>query len=314
MKQTTLRIYLFIESAFRNEDFHHAVEHRIFEHESIRELENEEHTSISAFAHVTGIFFKIVSAKWGEEEILRAFSSVLEGEIPNFSPEEQKRFQSELREREFDKRDDLVESSPFKSELESSVPNPVVRFSDFITRKSVVIVINGETEYRETRYAKPNDLPVLTGIGANGTGKEFHLVAFHKYARPEDSLYAAMYSEFVRARLRDRFSKNGKVYDIWASLYNEAGYAHSGFYWNFGRKRKFTFKNEDLDINEQAFERFKKVVSFDTKTGHEDGYFALNAIVGIDPKRETEALEDLTYKGFLKFLMESGAVLRLYCR
>ncbi len=99
MSEGITTVHLYLESAFRNEDFHHAVEHRFFEHEVIKDFENEEHTSISAFAHVTGIYFKIVTQKWSSGEIFKTFEAVLNGNIPPFSKEEAARFESELRER-----------------------------------------------------------------------------------------------------------------------------------------------------------------------------------------------------------------------
>lgn len=99
MLKSITTVHLYLESAFRNEDFHHTVEHRFFEHEVIKDFENEEHTSISAFAHVTGIYFKIVTQKWSSGEIFKTFEAVLNGNIPPFSKEEAARFESELRER-----------------------------------------------------------------------------------------------------------------------------------------------------------------------------------------------------------------------
>lgn len=95
MQPHTTRIFVFLESMYCSEDFHHAVEHRFFEHESIKNLENEEHTSISAYAHVTGILFKIITARWSKEYVMRVFDEILSDIIPPFSPEEQKRFLQE---------------------------------------------------------------------------------------------------------------------------------------------------------------------------------------------------------------------------
>lgn len=115
------------------------MEHRFFEHEAARALENEEHTSISAFAHITGIYFRIVTQRWSSEEILKTFEEILNDEAPPFSKEERRRFEAEIRERKQDESGDLVESSTFKQDLEAPVPKNMGRFSDFVIRRSAVV-------------------------------------------------------------------------------------------------------------------------------------------------------------------------------
>lgn len=314
MSEGIITVHLYLESAFRNEDFHHAVEHRFFEHEAIRDFENEEHTSISAFAHVTGIYFKIVTQKWSSGEIFKTIESVLSGDIPPFSKEEAARFESELRERKRDEENDLVESSTFKKELESPVLENASKFSDFVIRRSAVVCEGADMKYFETRH---HDTPSVRPFGkarVEGSGTEFHLVFFHLLGKPEDSLYEAIHTEFVRTYLKNRFVKDGGSYDIWSSLYNEAGYSHAGHYWQVERKVAFSFETSDIEIDRAEFEHFKKVVAFDTKVGCSQGHYALNAIVGLDPKKESEALESLNYEGFLEFLKSSGGGMGLDCR
>lgn len=69
MPNTTLRIFVFIETSFRSEDLNHALERRFFENPAILALEDDSHTSISAYAHVTGILFKITTVKHSESRV-----------------------------------------------------------------------------------------------------------------------------------------------------------------------------------------------------------------------------------------------------
>lgn len=98
-----LRIYIFVESAYQNESLHHAIEHRFFEHDSIRVLENGEHTELSAYAHITGILFKIKTIKYSKQEILDIYDKAFSEVIPMFSEGEQMRFLQEEKERSFDR-------------------------------------------------------------------------------------------------------------------------------------------------------------------------------------------------------------------
>ncbi len=198
--------------------------------------------------------------------------------------------------------------------MESPVLENVSKFSDFVIRRSAVVCEGADVKYFETRYHNAPSVRPFGKAGIEGRGTEFHLVFFHLLGKPEDSLYEAIHTEFVRTYLKNRFVKDGGSYGIWSSLYNEAGYSHTGHYWQVERKVAFSFETSDVKIDRMEFERLKRVVAFETKVGHSQGLYALNAIVGLDPKRESEALDSLNYEGFLEFLKSSGGGVRLDCR
>lgn len=208
MSNTTLRIFIFIETSFRSEDFNHALEHRFFENSAVLSLEDDSHTSISAYAHVTGIVFKITTVKHSESRVMKTFDAAFNGEIPNFSEEERKRFEQELKEREFDKEDDLVESCPFGQEFETKIPTGIKKFSDVIVRKSVCVWKNGTTSYSQKRFASSVPLPTLPRSATSCRGEEIHLVTCHRIESATDSAYQAIWAEYVRKYLKETYSRN----------------------------------------------------------------------------------------------------------
>lgn len=222
MPQTTLRIFIFIETNFRSEDLNHSLEHRFFENPAILALEDDSHTVISAYAHVTGILFKITTVKHSESEILKTFDVAFSGDIPNFSEKERKRFEQELKEREFDKEADLVESCPFRQEFETGTPAEIRRFSDVIARQSVCVWKNGTTAFMEKRFSASNPLPLMHRTKTSARGKEFHLITCHRVTGAEDSAYQTIWVEYVRNYLKAKCSRTREAYDIWTNAYNEA--------------------------------------------------------------------------------------------
>ena len=154
MHQSSLRIYLFIESVYHNEDIHHTIEHRFFEHPAIRVLEDPAHTELTAFAHMTGILFIIKTIKHTEKEILDTYNQVLSDVIPEFSDEQEKRFDQEAQERSFQNKNDFVESTGYELKQEWQLPliESIATFSHLVARKSVVTWHDGKTKYTEKRY------------------------------------------------------------------------------------------------------------------------------------------------------------------
>lgn len=222
MTNSTLRIFIFIETSFRSEDFNHALEHRFFENEAVLALEDDSHTVISAYAHVTGILFKVTTVRHSEEEILKVFNAAFENGIPNFTPEERKRFEQELKEREFDQEGDLVESCPFGQEFETEIPIGIRKLSDVIVRKSVCAWKNGVATYSQKRLAPSAPLSALPHSATSCRGEAFHLVTCHRVENATDSAYQTIWTEYVRNHLKKKYSETGDSYDIWASTYNEA--------------------------------------------------------------------------------------------
>lgn len=208
MSNTTLRIFIFIETSFRSEDFNHALEHRFFENPAILALEDDSHTSISAYAHVTGILFKITTVKHSESLVMKTFDTAFNGEIPNFSEEERKRFEQELKEREFDKEDDLVESCPFGQEFETEIPTGIEKFSDVIVRQSVCVWKNGTTSYSQKRFAPSIAIPALPKATMSCRGEEFHLAICHRVENATDSALQTIWTEYVRKHLKETYSRN----------------------------------------------------------------------------------------------------------
>lgn len=208
MSNTTLRIFIFIETNFRSEDFNHALEHRFFENSAVLALEDDSHTVISAYAHVTGILFKITTVRHSEDRVMKIFNAAFNGDIPNFSEEERKRFEQELKEREFGKEDDLVESCPFGQEFETKIPTGIKKFSDVIVRKSVCVWKNGTTSYSQKRFASSVPLPTLPRSATSCRGEEIHLVTCHRIENATDSAYQAIWAECVRKYLKETYSRN----------------------------------------------------------------------------------------------------------
>ncbi len=208
MQNTTLRIFIFIETNFRSEDFNHALEHRFFENPAILALEDDSHTSISAYAHVTGILFKITTVRHSEDRVMKTFDAAFNGDIPNFSEKERKRFEQELKEREFDKEDDLVESCPFRQEFETDIPQRIQRFSDVIVRQSVCVWKNGTTSYSQKRFVPSTAVRALPHSTTSCQGEEFHLVTCHRVENATDSAYQTIWAEYVRKHLKEKYSRN----------------------------------------------------------------------------------------------------------
>lgn len=208
MPHTTLRIFIFIETSFRSEDFNHALEHRFFENPAILALEDDSHTVISAYAHVTGILFKITTVKHSEVQVMKIFNAAFNGEIPNFSEKERKRFEQELKEREFDKEGDLVESCPFGQEFETEIPTGIEKFSDVIVRQSVCVWKNGTTSYSQKRFAPSIVLPALQKATTSCRGKENHLVTCHRVETATDSAHQTIWAEYVRKSLKETYARN----------------------------------------------------------------------------------------------------------
>lgn len=208
MPNTTLRIFIFVETSFRSEDFNHALEHRFFENSAVLALEDDSHTVISAYAHVTGILFKITTVKHSEERVMKTFDAAFSGDISNFSEEERKRFEQELKEREFDKEGDLVESCPFGQEFETEIPFGIRKFSDVIVRQSVCVWKNGMASYSQKRFAPSAAVRALPHSETLCRGEEFHLVTCHRVENATDSAHQTIWAEYVRKYLKDKYARN----------------------------------------------------------------------------------------------------------
>lgn len=114
---------------------------------------------------------------------------------------------------------------------------------------------------------------------------------FHEARNPQDFIYEAIYTEYVRAHLKKLFTQNGKAYTVWSNSYYESGYVNTGHYWYLGEKNKFSYKNEDLHFDPESFSHMKNRVLFDTKIGHEEHSFAFNVITQLAPDLEWNLLE-----------------------
>lgn len=122
--------------------------------------------------------------------------------------EERKRFEQELKEREFDKEDDLVESCPFGQEFETEIPFGVRTFSDVIVRQSVCVWKNGTASYSQKRFAPSAAIHALPHSTTSCRGEEFHLVICHGVENATDSAYQTIWAEYVRKYLKDKYARN----------------------------------------------------------------------------------------------------------
>lgn len=113
-----------------------------------------------------------------------------------------------MKEREFDKEDDLVESCPFGQEFETEIPTGIEKFSDVIVRQSVCVWKKGTTSYSQKRFAPSIAIPALPKATMSCRGEEFHLAICHRVENATDSALQTIWTEYVRKHLKETYSRN----------------------------------------------------------------------------------------------------------
>ena len=233
MKST--QITVFLEGIHTNEVFYHEIEHRIFELEPWKTIENDQESELEAFAYSTGILFRIRSFSCDYPSILESFYTILENSIPELSTTEKKRFLQELKERNYNmsKNFDERAGEEFlkKFEIIPRFPNGK-NFCEVFSRISVLFCNESGTHYKERRIANIPPIPTLVNDMPMLSGTAFHIYRLHSVSNAEELAAAIISSNIVRNRLRKAFRDTGKSYDVHMSMHYERNFLYSDYFWS----------------------------------------------------------------------------------
>jgi hypothetical protein len=311
MKST--QITVFLESIFINEEFHHEIEHRIFELDPWKTIEQDYECEIEAFAYSTGIFFRIRSFSLNVSEILESFYLLLDSPIPEFSHREKKRFLQELKERKkvihenFDER--AWEEFLNQFEIIPSIDDINKMWKIFSRISSIVSDKNRGIDeeitfcgdfYNERRILPIVPLTETISLPEKIIGKSFHRYQLHQVNTPEELVVAVIACQVIRNQLREAFRDTGESYDIYMSFHYERNFIYADYFWNWDPAEitSICSKIPEKDDYEKAYRQS----IFYAKIGHEDRSFALNVILGISPEREIEEYTKMNYEKFVRIL------------
>jgi hypothetical protein len=203
------QITLFLESVFTNEALHHEIEHRIFELEPWKSMENNPEIEIEAFAYSTGILFRIRSFHLQIQDVINAFGELRNTKIPSFSHEEKRRFLREIEEREVDRREDFDSwaGEEFLKEFEDVPKIPeVTSFCDVFSRMSMVISDSEGWRYEEQKFLNTREVPALPLAKVSSKiNDSYHLYHLYPTQNARELVTATIAANATREMLRKIF-------------------------------------------------------------------------------------------------------------
>jgi hypothetical protein len=207
MKST--QITAFLESIFTNEAFHHEIEHRIFESEPWKSLENDPEIEVEAFAYSTGILFRIRSFHLPVHDIIDAFFGLAEELIPNLSITEEKRFIKEVVDREKNRMENFDEwaGEEFLKKFESAPIIPKIEgCRKLFSRMSFVVSDTMGIRYEEKRFFDSTGAPsIVEGVSTLENSDAYHLFQLHPIPGARELVASTIFSNIIRERLRRAF-------------------------------------------------------------------------------------------------------------
>ena len=232
MSSTILTVFL--EGIFINEAFYHEIEHRIFELEPWKSLEDNPEIEIEAFAYSTGILFRFRSFSVDLSQIQEAFDTLKEKKIPDFSISEKKRFLRELQDRKMDQEADFDEWAGAEFLKSFEIP-PILEniqtFGDFISRISIVTHNREGTLFYENRLREISQFPKVQKAVLPMKGELFHSYILFPVQNTLEAVSSIIFLNAVRSRLKKLFREPGESYDICMGLRFEGSYLFADYFW-----------------------------------------------------------------------------------